>query len=58
MLQVRHPLDETQCVMCPEGTVPDPHKQVCLNIPEVFLKAESAWAIGAMCLSSSGKFCL
>ncbi|KAG8300225.1 hypothetical protein J6590_081101 [Homalodisca vitripennis] len=43
--QIRHPLDETQCVNCPEGTVPDAAKQICLEIPEVFLRAESAWAI-------------
>lgn len=48
LFQIRHPLDETQCVHCPEGTVPDPAKQICLEIPEVFLRAESAWAIGEL----------
>ncbi|XP_046679487.1 metabotropic glutamate receptor 4-like [Homalodisca vitripennis] len=52
--QIRHPLDETQCVNCPEGTVPDAAKQICLEIPEVFLRAESAWAIGAMSFSTTG----
>ncbi|XP_046678588.1 metabotropic glutamate receptor isoform X1 [Homalodisca vitripennis] len=52
--QIRHPDDETQCVMCREGTKPDPHHQVCLDIPEVFLRAESAWAIGAMSFSLTG----
>lgn len=40
--------------MCREGTVPDSMKQVCLEIPEVFLRVESAWAIGAMSLSATG----
>ncbi|XP_054286402.1 metabotropic glutamate receptor 2-like [Macrosteles quadrilineatus] len=52
--QIRHPLDETKCQMCPAGTVPDAPKQRCLDIPEVFLKVESAWAIGAMCFSATG----
>lgn len=40
--------------MCPEGTVPDSSKQTCLEIPEVYLRVESAWAIGAMSLSATG----
>ncbi|RZF34252.1 hypothetical protein LSTR_LSTR013344, partial [Laodelphax striatellus] len=52
--QVRHPIDETQCLNCPWGTIPDATKQQCLDIPEVFLRVESAWAICAMCLSSTG----
>lgn len=40
--------------MCPEGTKPDTFHQVCLDIPEVFLHVESAWAIGAMSFSLTG----
>lgn len=54
VLQIRHPDDETQCVVCPLGTKPDHHHQFCLDIPEDFLRAESAWAIGAMSLSLTG----
>ncbi|XP_063232208.1 metabotropic glutamate receptor 4 [Bacillus rossius redtenbacheri] len=52
--QVRHPLDETQCVACPQGTVPDHARSRCQDIPEVFLRATSGWAIGAMSLSATG----
>nr|CAD7433136.1 unnamed protein product [Timema monikensis] len=53
-LQVRHPLDETQCVVCPQGTLPDNTRVRCQEIPEVFLRPESGWAIGAMSLSATG----
>lgn len=52
--QIRHPKDETQCLMCPKGTAPDAAKQYCQDIPEVFLRPESGWAIGAMAFSSTG----
>ena len=52
--QIRHPADETQCLTCPEGTVPDLSRIRCREIPEVFLRPESGWAIGAMSLSSTG----
>lgn len=52
--QIRHPNDETMCIMCPEGKIPDSTKQVCLNLPENYLRAESGWAIGAMSLSATG----
>lgn len=52
--QIRNPVDETQCQMCPKGTAPDLHKQFCQDIPEVFLRPESGWAIGAMAFSSTG----
>ncbi|XP_075237834.1 metabotropic glutamate receptor 2-like [Lycorma delicatula] len=52
--QIRNPRDETQCLTCPEGRIPDSSKQRCLDIPEMFLRAESAWAIGAMSLSATG----
>lgn len=40
--------------MCPKGTVPDAAKEFCQDIPEVFLRPGSAWAIGAMAFSSTG----
>ncbi|KAL1137850.1 hypothetical protein AAG570_009546 [Ranatra chinensis] len=52
--QIRHPTEETQCVQCPLGAVPDPHHVHCLQIAEVFLRAESPWAIGAMSFSATG----
>lgn len=53
-LQIRHPLDPTQCVKCPQGTIPDPHHVICNPIPEEYLQPDSGWAIGAMALSSTG----
>ncbi|TMW50278.1 hypothetical protein DOY81_004630 [Sarcophaga bullata] len=52
--QIRHPLDETQCFKCELGTLPDATKQFCQTIPEVYLRPESAWAIGAMSFSATG----
>ncbi|XP_020712388.2 metabotropic glutamate receptor 2-like isoform X2 [Athalia rosae] len=52
--QVRHPLDETQCVPCPQGRVPDESHSYCRDIPEEFLRPESGWAIGAMSFSATG----
>lgn len=40
--------------MCPLGTLPDPTKEKCEDIPEFFLRPESWWAIGAMAFSSIG----
>ena len=47
-------MDETQCLTCRQGTVPDPSHITCREIPEVFLRPESGCAIGAMSLSSTG----
>ncbi|XP_077295340.1 metabotropic glutamate receptor 4-like [Arctopsyche grandis] len=52
--QVRHPTDETQCVLCKRGTMPDAARMECQDIPEVFLRPGSGWAIGAMAFSSTG----
>ncbi|XP_012160672.2 uncharacterized protein LOC101452380 [Ceratitis capitata] len=52
--QIRHPIDETQCLTCQLGTLPDATKQFCQTIPEVYLRPESAWAIGAMAFSATG----
>lgn len=52
--QIRNAYDETQCIMCPLGTLPDLMKERCVDIPEFFLRIESGWAIGAMSFSSIG----
>ncbi|CAG9819286.1 unnamed protein product [Phaedon cochleariae] len=52
--EIRHPTNPTQCVKCPQGTVPDPQHTICLHIPEEYLQVDSGWAIGAMALSSTG----
>ncbi|CAH1407468.1 unnamed protein product [Nezara viridula] len=46
--------DETQCVHCPAGTLPDANQKHCKPLPEVYLRVESGWAIGAMSLSLAG----
>ncbi|XP_076180617.1 metabotropic glutamate receptor B isoform X2 [Ptiloglossa arizonensis] len=52
--QIRHPKDETQCIPCRQGTVPDETHSTCRDIPEEFLRPESGWAIGAMSFSATG----
>lgn len=52
--QIRHPYDETQCLTCQKGTIPDRFKEYCQDIPEQYLRLESGWAIGAMAFSSIG----
>ncbi|XP_076388894.1 metabotropic glutamate receptor B isoform X2 [Megachile rotundata] len=52
--QIRHPKDETQCIPCRQGTVPDETHSTCRDIPEEFLRPESGWAIGAMSFSAVG----
>ncbi|XP_076639912.1 metabotropic glutamate receptor B isoform X2 [Colletes latitarsis] len=52
--QIRHPKDETQCISCRQGTVPDETHSTCRDIPEEFLRPESGWAIGAMSFSATG----
>lgn len=54
LFQIRHPIDETQCLKCKKGTIPDRNKQYCQDIPEQYLRLESGWAIGAMAFSSTG----
>lgn len=36
------------------GTLPDEAKQQCDEIPEVYMRPESIWAIGAMSFSATG----
>lgn len=52
--QIRHPTDPTQCIICPQGTLPDPLHVRCVDIPELYLLPDSGWAIGAMAFSSTG----
>ncbi|XP_054009376.1 metabotropic glutamate receptor 2-like isoform X1 [Hylaeus anthracinus] len=52
--QIRHPKDETQCIQCRQGTVPDETHSTCRDIPQEFLRPESGWAIGAMSFSATG----
>lgn len=52
--KIRHAADETQCISCRKGTLPDKYKEFCQEIPEQYLRPESAWAIGAMAFSSMG----
>ncbi|XP_049694111.2 metabotropic glutamate receptor 2 [Helicoverpa armigera] len=47
-------IEETQCTVCPRGTLPNPTKTECRPIPEAYLRPDSAWAIGAMSFSSVG----
>ncbi|XP_050543017.1 metabotropic glutamate receptor 2 isoform X1 [Daktulosphaira vitifoliae] len=52
--QIRSPTDETMCIPCLQGTLPDVNREQCLEIPEVFLRIGSSWAISAMTLSAVG----
>uniref|UniRef100_A0A1W7R6Q5 Putative metabotropic glutamate receptor n=1 Tax=Aedes albopictus TaxID=7160 RepID=A0A1W7R6Q5_AEDAL len=52
--QIRNPADETHCINCPRGTIPDIYHENCQHIPEDYLKPESPYAIGAMSFSSLG----
>ena len=52
--QIRNPDDETQCSACPLGTLPNVERSQCLAIPEVYLRPDSGWAIGAMSFSAVG----
>ncbi|KPJ01848.1 Metabotropic glutamate receptor [Papilio xuthus] len=52
--EIRSPLVETACVVCERGTLPDAARTRCQPIPELYLRPDSAWAIGAMSFSSLG----
>ncbi|XP_046460552.1 metabotropic glutamate receptor 2-like [Daphnia pulex] len=54
LYQIRNPDDETQCFACPLGTLPNVERSQCLTIPEVYLRPDSGWAIGAMSFSAVG----
>jgi len=48
------PDDETRCLMCPNGTLPDPDHLECVSLPEEYLNLESPLAIGAMAFALVG----
>ncbi|XP_058461569.1 metabotropic glutamate receptor 8-like isoform X2 [Malaya genurostris] len=52
--QIQNPTDETHCINCPRGTLPDIYHENCQHIAEDYLKPESSYAIGAMLFSSLG----
>ncbi|XP_045023911.1 metabotropic glutamate receptor 2 isoform X3 [Daphnia magna] len=54
LYQIRNPDDETQCSACPQGTLPNAERSQCLSIPEVYLRPDTGWAIGAMSFSTIG----
>lgn len=53
-LQIKHPTDPTRCQMCKQGTIPDFNHIKCIDIPEEYLRHDSAWAMGAMSFSTIG----
>ncbi|KAK8383396.1 hypothetical protein O3P69_019049 [Scylla paramamosain] len=52
--QIVNPRDETQCLNCAWGALPDADHLRCNPIPEVYIRPDSWWAIGAMAFSSAG----
>ncbi|XP_037076354.1 metabotropic glutamate receptor-like [Pollicipes pollicipes] len=52
--QVVDPGDDTECVTCRLGTLPDVTHMRCEPLPEAYLRADSSWAIGAMSFSAAG----
>ncbi|KAK8383702.1 hypothetical protein O3P69_015864 [Scylla paramamosain] len=52
--QIVNPRDETQCFNCAWGTLPDADHLRCNPIPEVYIRPDSWWAVGAMVFSSAG----
>jgi metabotropic X receptor len=48
------PNDETRCLLCPNGTLPDQFNLVCVALPEKYLRPDSLWAIGAMTFALIG----
>nr|XP_045590887.1 metabotropic glutamate receptor 4-like [Procambarus clarkii] len=52
--QIVSPVDPTQCVTCDWGTLPSVDHLYCKPIPEVYIRPDSWWAIGAMLFSSVG----
>ncbi|XP_041979527.1 metabotropic glutamate receptor 2-like [Aricia agestis] len=52
--EIRSPEVETACTVCARGTLPDATRTHCRPIPELYLRPDSAWAIGAMSFSAVG----
>ncbi|XP_076365408.1 metabotropic glutamate receptor 2-like [Tachypleus tridentatus] len=47
-------LSETQCVGCPLGYLPDNNHERCIAIPELYMRPDNSWAIGALAFSTTG----
>ncbi|XP_037090177.1 metabotropic glutamate receptor-like [Pollicipes pollicipes] len=52
--QIVDPDDNTECLTCRLGTLPDVTHMRCESLPEAYLRADSSWAIGAMSFSAAG----
>ncbi|XP_042231154.1 metabotropic glutamate receptor 6-like isoform X2 [Homarus americanus] len=52
--QIVSPVDPTRCINCDWGTLPSIDHLHCNQIPEVYIRPDSWWAIGAMLFSSLG----
>ncbi len=48
------PTDDTRCIPCPLGTLPDEQHLDCLPLPEEYLRPSSHWAIGAIAFALCG----
>jgi metabotropic X receptor len=46
--------DDTRCLSCPLGTLPDVDHLDCIKLPEDYLKPTSHWAIGAIAFALCG----
>jgi metabotropic X receptor len=53
-LQQLDPTDETRCVQCPLGSLPDDLHLECLPLPEQYLRPESSLAAGALAFALAG----
>ncbi|XP_045772809.1 metabotropic glutamate receptor 2-like [Maniola jurtina] len=52
--EIRSPVSATACVECARGTLPDARRTRCAPVPELYLRAASPAAIGAMAFSAAG----
>ncbi|XP_043211298.1 metabotropic glutamate receptor-like, partial [Amphibalanus amphitrite] len=52
--QIVNPDDDTACITCRRGTLPDPTHMECVPLPEEYLRFDSSWAIGAMSFAAVG----
>ena len=57
ILQILDPNDETRCLLCPNGTLPDAKKVKCDSLPEEYMTLNSWWAIGSQSLALVGILC-
>ena len=54
LFQIVSPYDETHCLLCPLGSLPDLNSTACNPIPEVYLKLDSTAAFVAVSFSIGG----